>query len=259
MAYASYTRGYKGPAYNIFFNLTAVGTNVIEPETVNSYEVGLKNSLLDGRLVLNLTGFSARYKNFQANNPDVVAGVVVTRFTNAGTVSTQGAELDLYFQPFRDFTISGGLAYTDAQVERFRQPPGATAAQVVAPGTSLAFAPKWKGSLSADYRARGVGAFDLWLGASANSQSEQIAQFSADPVVRRLSTIDGYSLVNLTAGIGDSEDNWRVTFLVRNLLDTSYAAAIQSGGPGGSYRYQIPRDADRYVGVTARVNFGGRR
>ena len=27
------------------------------------------------------------------------------------------------------------------------------------------------------------------------------------------------------------------------------------GGPSGAYRYQIPRDADRYFGVVARVNF----
>jgi iron complex outermembrane receptor protein len=259
MAYLSYTRGYKGPAYNVFFNLNATGTNVIEPETVNSYEAGLKNSLFDGRLVLNLTAFSARYRNFQANNPDEVAGVVVTRFTNAGTISTKGVEVDLLAQLLRDFTVSGGIAYTDAQVERFRQPPGATTAQLIASGTTLAFAPKWKGSLSADYRMRGVGPFDVYLGASASGQTKQLAQFSENPIIRDLATIDGYSLVNLTAGFGDSGDNWRVTFLVRNLLDTSYAAAIQSGGPGGSYRYQIPRDADRYVGVTARLNFGGRR
>lgn len=259
MAYASYTRGYKGPAYNIFFNLTAVGTNVIEPETVNSYEAGLKNSLLNGRLVLNVAAFSARYKNFQANNPDVVAGVVVTRFTNAGTISTRGAEVDLYFQPFRDFTLSGGVAYTDAQVERFRLPPGALPTQVVPPGTPLAFAPKWKGSLSADYRLRELSGIDLWLGGSVNSQSSQIAQFSPDPIVRQLTTIDGYSLVNLSAGLSDDEDRWRVTLHARNLLDQSFASAIQSGGPAGSYRYQISREADRYFGITGRVNFGGRR
>jgi iron complex outermembrane receptor protein len=50
-----------------------------------------------------------------------------------------------------------------------------------------------------------------------------------------------------------------VTLLVRNLFDTSYAAAIQSGGPAGSYRFQIPRDADRYVGITGRLNFGAGR
>ncbi len=45
MTYGTYSRGYKGPAYNIFFNLNANGTNVIEPETADSYEIGLKNSL----------------------------------------------------------------------------------------------------------------------------------------------------------------------------------------------------------------------
>jgi iron complex outermembrane receptor protein len=259
MTYASYTRGYKGPAYNVFFNLNATGTNVIEPETVNSYEAGLKNSLLDGRLVLNLAVFSAKYKNFQANNPDVVAGVVVTRFTNAGSVSTKGAELDLYYQPVRDLTFSGGLAYTRAQVEQFRLPPGALPTQVIPSGTPLGYAPKWKGSLSADYRAREVGPVDVWLGASVSGQTKQLAQFSPDPVVRQIATIEGYSITNVTIGVGGNQDEWRVTLLARNLFDKSYAAAIQSGGPGGAYRFQIPRDADRYIGVTGRINFGGGR
>ena len=259
MAYVSYTRGYKGPAFNVFFNLNATGTNVIEPETVNSYEAGLKNSLLDGRLVVNIAAFSARYKNFQANNPDSVAGVVVTRFTNAGTVSTKGVELDVYFQPVRDLTFSGGVAYTDAQVVESRLPPGAALSQIVPKGTPLGYAPKWKGSLSADYRARDVGPVDLWLGGSVSAQSKQLAQFSPDPVVRQIATIDGYSITNLSAGVGGHDDQWRVTLLVRNLFDTSYAAAIQSGGPAGAYRFQIPRDADRYIGITGRLNFGGGR
>ncbi|MBN9926989.1 TonB-dependent receptor, partial [Listeria monocytogenes] len=78
-AYATYARGYKGPAFNVFYNLTATGTNVIAPETSDSYEIGLKNTLLGGKLTLNLAAFYAKYKNFQANNPDLVAGVVVTR------------------------------------------------------------------------------------------------------------------------------------------------------------------------------------
>jgi iron complex outermembrane recepter protein len=45
---------------------------------------------------------------------------------------------------------------------------------------------------------------------------------------------------------------------VRNLFDTSFPATITTGGPGGALRYIIPRDADRYFGVTGRVNFGGK-
>jgi iron complex outermembrane receptor protein len=250
--YVSYTRGYKGPAYNVFFNLTATGTNAIAAETSNSYEVGLKNTLAEGRLTLNLDAFYAKYSNFQANNPDVVSGVVVTRFTNAGDVSTRGVEADLSYRPVRDLSINGGIAYTNAHVDQFNQPPGAA---VIPSGTQLGFSPKWKGSLALDYRWRMDGPVDLFLGANGNYQSKQLALFSANAVQRQFGTIKGYGIVNLSAGIGDHADRFRLTAQVRNLFDQSYAAAIQNGGPSGSYRYQIPRDADRYYGITGRVNF----
>ena len=56
-------------------------------------------------------------------------------------------------------------------------------------------------------------------------------------------------------GLVDPEDRYRLTFQVKNVFDTSFASAITSGGPGGSFRYIIPREADRYYGLTGRVNF----
>ena len=253
--YASYTRGYKGPAYNVFFNLTATGTNVIAPETSNAYEVGLKNTLLGGKLVINIDAFYAKYHNFQANNPDLVAGVVVTRFTNAGDVSTRGGEIDILWQPIKDLSISGGAAYTDAHVDAFNVAPGAAATAIVPAGTPLGFAPKWKGNLAIDYRYRTGNSVDFFAGAQGSYQSSELSLFGPDATQRRLGTIHAYGLVNLSAGIASSSDRWRLTFQVRNLFDQSFAAAIVNGGPGGSYRYQIPRDADRYFGVTGRVNF----
>jgi iron complex outermembrane receptor protein len=255
IGYVSYTRGYKGPAYNVFFNLTATGTNTIDPETSDSYEVGLKNTLLGGRLTINLDAFYAKYYNFQANNPDLVAGVVVTRFTNAGDVSTRGVEADISFRPVDDLSIIGGIAYTDATVDQFFRPPGAPLSAVIPPFTPLGFAPKWKGSLAMDYRARLNGPVDLFFSVNGNYQSKQLSLFAANAVQREFGTIKGYGLVNLSAGVGDKDDRFRVTAQVRNLFDQSYAAAIINGGPGGSYRYQIPRDADRYYGLSARVNF----
>ena len=256
--YATYSRGYKGSAYNVFFNLTATGTNVIAPETSDAYEAGLKNTFMNGRLVINLAAYYAKYHNFQANNPDLVAGVVVTRFTNAGDVSTRGGEVDLLFQPVRDLSISGGAAYTDAHVNQFRVPvvaAGAPAPAVVPSGTLLGFAPKFKGNLGLDYRYRTGGAVDFFGGVQGSYQSKELALFAADPIQRQFGTIKGYGLVNLSAGLVGSDDRFRLTAQVRNLFDQSFAAAITNGGPGGSYRYQIPRDADRYYGVTGRVSF----
>ncbi len=253
--YATYARGYKGPAYNIFFNLTATGTNAIEAETANSYEVGLKNTLMDGKLILNLAAFYAKYNNFQANNPDIVAGVLVTRFTNAGTISTRGGELDLIYRPMRDLNISGGLAYTDAQIDQFKIPTNGVVTGVVPSGTTLGYAPKWKGSLGMDYRIRTGKAVDVVLAANGSYQSKQLSQLDASAVVRAATTIHGYAMVDLSASIVDPDDRYRITLQVKNLFDESFASAITSGGPGGSFRYLIPREADRYVGVTGRVNF----
>ncbi len=253
--YATYARGYKGPAFNMFFNLTATGTNVIEPETSDSFEIGLKNTLFGGRLVLNLAGYYAKYDNFQANNPDVVAGVLVTRFTNAGKVSTRGGELDFLWNPVDDLNFTGGVAYTDAHVDQFRAPVGGSTTGVIPSGTPLPYAPEWKGSLGADYRLRTGGRFDVQLGVQGSYQSSQLSQFDANPAIRDVATIDGYGLVDLSASLLEAEDRFKLTFQVKNLFDQSYAAAIQSGGPGGSYRYIIPRDADRYFGVIARTNF----
>ncbi len=251
-AYFTYARGYKGPAYNVFFNLSKNGTNVIAPETSNAFEIGLKNTLFRGRLTFNIAAFYAQYDNFQANNPDLVAGVVVTRFTNAGRVSTRGVEVDATWRPVRDLTVNGGFAWTDAHVDAFNAPLGAA---VIPSGTPLGFAPTFKGNLSADYRWRSGGAVDAFFGVQGSYQSSQLSLFSADAVQRRLGTIPAYGLVNLTVGITDPKDRYRLTFQVRNVGDQSFAAAIANGGPGGAYRYQIPRDADRYFGVTGRVNF----
>jgi len=255
MLYASYTRGYKGPAYNVFFNLTATGTNVIDAETSDAYEIGLKNQFFDRKLTLNLGIFYAKYHNFQANNPDLVAGVVVTRFTNAGEISTRGIEADFSLRPIDDLNISGGVALTHARVDQFKAAPGAAATAIIPGGTPLGYAPTWKGSVAVDYRIRTGGAVDVFLGSQMNFQSKQLSLFAPDAVQRLLGTIPGYALVNAQIGVGSPDDKWKLTFQVRNLFDKAYAAAIINGGPGGSYRYQIPRDADRYFGVNARFNF----
>lgn len=261
-AYFTYSRGYKGPAFNLFFNLNPNGTPVIAPETADSFEFGLKNSFLGGKLVFNIAAYYALYHNFQANNPDFVLGTRVTRFTNAGEVSTRGFEVDALFRPVRDLNISAGLAYTDAHVDQFRLPPGANPADLVPNGTPLSYAPKWKGSISGDYRIRTGGPVDVKLGAQGSFTSSQLSLFVGNALGRQYGTIKPYGLVDLSVGITTPNDKYQLTFVVKNVFDQSFAAAIGDGGPlsGGntgtsSFRYLIPREADRYFGLTGKINF----
>lgn len=257
--YASYTRGYKGPAYNLFFNMQATGVKALEPETSNAYEVGLKNTLMGGDLTLNLAGFYAKYYNFQANNPDTLTinGVTSTigRFTNAGIVSTRGVELDFAYRPSRTLTISGGAAYTDAHIDKFNPPTPRFPNDIVPDGTTLPFAPKFKGSLSLDYRIAAGSGFDIGFNAQGSYQSKQILNLTPDPVIRAASTIPGYGIVNLGISIMDSDDGYKLSFLVRNLFDQGFVSGMETGGPSGSYRFHMSRDADRYFGVTGKVSF----
>jgi iron complex outermembrane recepter protein len=258
MAYAGYTRGYKGPAYNIFYNLTTIGAGVIEPETADAFEAGLKNTLLDGALTVNIAAYYAKYNDYQANSPDFVAGVRTTRLTNAGSITTKGFEIDFLARPGRNLTVNGGLAYSKARVKAFRLPPGADATQLIPSGTPLANAPDWKASVGANYTVETGGFANVELGAQMAMQSDQIYELSPNPAVRRGSTVDGYAIADASIALVDPDDAWRLSFQVKNLFDKSFASSIVSGGPGGSYRYIIPREADRYFGLTARVNFGGK-
>ncbi len=251
MTYATFTRGYKGPAYNVFFNMNPTGTNVIAAETADAYEGGLKSSFLDRAVTLNAAIFYARYKNFQANNFDVLNGVVITRLTNAGNVSTKGFEVDLAVRPTRNFTLTGALAYTDAQIDEFRDATGVISN--ARRGESLALSPKWKWSLTGDYAIETGAGVDVLLGAQVSHSSRQFADLGINPLL----LIDSYTTLDASIGVADENRNWSVRFVGKNLTDKSFASLITPGGPGGSLRYLIPREADRYFGVVGKINFGG--
>ena len=63
--------------------------------------------------------------------------------------------------------------------------------------------------------------------------------------------IDSYGMWNASIGFSDADDNYRATFFIRNISDESYVLLNTSAGQ----RLHIPRDADRYMGASFRVNF----
>ena len=74
----------------------------------------------------------------------------MTRLINAGSVSTEGVELDYALQATQQLKLSGALAYTRARIDQFACPPGAAATCNVN-GKPLPFSPDWKSYVRADY------------------------------------------------------------------------------------------------------------
>ena len=244
MLYGSYTRGYKGPAFNVFFNHTAPTNSVpIDEETSNSFELGFKSRLFDNLLQLNGAAFSVEYDGFQANNFVLLNGAVVTNLTNAGTVRSEGFELDAILAPTRNFNLRANLAYADARVKRFNPNP-LTNAPDARDGTRLPLAPKFSYTVGADYEAP-IGNLRFYAATDYHHVSKQFSDLGEG------GPIDPYGLWNASIGVSDAEDRYRLTFMVRNILDESYILLNTSN----FQRLLIPRDADRYAGVNLRARF----
>ncbi|MFK3907738.1 TonB-dependent receptor [Pseudomonas monteilii] len=246
--YVTYSRGYKGPAYNVFFNMQPRDTGALKPETSDAYEIGLKSTALDNRLVANLALFHTDYNDYQANFFDTVANQVVTRLVNAGKVNTQGVELDASLQVTPQFKLSGAVAYTKARIDHFDCPAGAAASCNI-DGGHLPFTPDWKSYLRADYSIPLDSGLDIELSTDYSWQDE--VQFSLDqnPDTRQ----GAYGIWNASVALADYNAGWRVALLGKNLGDRSYAQMLNTGG---DYLYRaVPRDDQRYVGVQVRKDF----
>ncbi|MFN3864535.1 MAG: TonB-dependent receptor [Erythrobacter sp.] len=242
MLYGSYTRGYKGPAFNVFFNHTAPANAIpIDEEISDSFEIGVKSQFLDRRVQLNLAAFSVEYEGFQANNFVLLNGAVVSNLTNAGTVKSEGFEADLVVAPVDGLTLRASAAYADARVKEFNPNPLTNAPSAIN-GTQLPLAPKFVYTIGGDYETD-LGALRLYLNTDFRHTSRQFSDLGeAGP-------IDPYGIWNAAIGFSDADDKYRLTFHARNITDNSYVLLNVSAGQ----RLQIPRDADRYFGVSLRA------
>ena len=244
LLYASYTRGYKGPAYNVFFNHTSPNNAVpIDEETSDAFEIGVKSLFFDRKVQLNLAAFSVQYDGFQANNFINLNGTTITNLTNAGTVKSEGFEADLLFAPVSGLSFNASAAYADARVKEFNPNPS-TNAPDARNGTQLPLAPKFTYTLGGDYEAN-LGPVTTYLSTNYRHTSKQFSDLGEQGV------IDPYGIWNASIGFSDAADLYRLTFHARNILDDSYVLL----NVGNGSRLQIPRDADRYFGVSLRARF----
>ncbi|MEO0369511.1 MAG: TonB-dependent receptor, partial [Pseudomonadota bacterium] len=250
MVYATFSEGYKGPAFNVFYNMGINDTLPIGEETSDALEIGWKYT--GPNLFANIAVFQTDIENFQANNFDTSGGTTITRLTNAGDVSTQGVELDFVWQPTENFQLSGGFAKIDAEIDRFNCPIGvAPGACTSRRGLDVPFSPDLKWSLNANLVVPFEN-MDVIFNGSFVHTDDQVSTLpgnngSENPAAR----LPEYEIFNASVALSFQEDKYRLTFIGKNLTDESYATTFSGDG----FRYQVPRDAERYFGVNLRANF----
>ncbi len=248
--YATYSRGYKGPAFNVFFNfLSPRDTIALKPETSNSYEAGIKAGLFDRRVQANLAVYTTEFQNYQANFNDVVAGAVVTRLVNAGKVESKGVEGDITARPISPLYLTFSFASTDAKVKHFICPSNAPVSCNI-DGKVLPFAPKFKMDVNARYVLPVAAGMNLEFQTDYNYQTQTQFSLSETP-----DTVQpAYGVWNGSVTLVNLPQDWRVSGIVKNIADQHYSSAIGYGNLGGLVRF-VPRDDNRYYGVYVRKDF----
>ena len=98
LTYVSYNRGVKGGGYNApLFPAFIVDVNgmTFKPETLTSYEVGVKSEFLDRKLRLNGAAYYYDYKDLQVSVSQLVNNIPTTFSTNAASARIYGADAQL--------------------------------------------------------------------------------------------------------------------------------------------------------------------
>ncbi|HBL94821.1 MAG TPA: TonB-dependent receptor, partial [Hyphomonas sp.] len=112
LIYGFYSKGYKGGGIN---PPQPAGANLFpqtfDPEFINSYEIGTKNTFAGGTAQLNLTGFMYDYEGYQ-----------ITQIINRSSVNInvdaelQGLELEALWTPADNWLLTANLGLLNAEV-----------------------------------------------------------------------------------------------------------------------------------------------
>ena len=266
MLYATWSTGYKGPAID-----GTTGTiHEVKPETVKSYEIGLKSQMFNGALTFNTALYWSDFTNFQAQTFDTSVTPPAFYLSNAGGMRARGVEVETSLRGSPRLRLSANGAYSDATFREYLgtcypgQPVSPTVGVgcYVDPTTSanvanyagyrLPNAPKWASTLRGDFNQPLND--DLTLDANANWAWRDRTQAGlGDPK----SGIGAYGLLNGTIGIGASNGAWHVGIYARNLLNKHFYAAYAAPAainPGG-YSKIVSPDAFRTIGGTVSFHF----
>ncbi len=245
--YASWSIGVLPGANNIgFTNQTPFRQNlirqivpdiqeVLESDELESFEIGSKQTLLDGRLRYSLALYEMRWTNAKASSALVLPATsatdptpfIVPGITTQGDATIRGVELEATALVNDSWDIGGGVAFNKSKLNRWGeagllrnltggQRPGANPNNVAVgatqwAGNEFARQPRVTGTLNSTYRGM------LASGWRWSLRGDVTYTGSTWDTIANIVKSDDYYRVN--ARIGLERDNFAIELFVTNLFD----------------------------------------
>lgn len=244
--YARFARGFKSGGFNGETNdfvapTPACPTGALElcspydPEKVDSYELGIKSKLADGRLILNVAAFRDEHKDIQLSIFRA-AGAASSIVRNAASARIQGIEFEAIARPASSLTINATLALLDAKYKKYID-----AGVDVSNNRAFPHTPKTTASLGVDWAvAEGAwGKFNLYgdvnhVSAYFTFPYPLVTPTPSDQNAHN-SRSKGRTIVNLRAALSDFEIGGvktEIAAFVRNLTKENDPSNFIDFGPG---------------------------
>jgi len=222
--YASFSQGFKAGSFDPRGANTSSPdvVNGFEPETLDSYEAGLKATWADGRARTNIAIFYSDYKDMQIpgsiptdsdgdGTPDGFTGTV----TNAGKATIKGIEFEGEFLLSEKLTLQTSLNILDAEIKEWEFDGVNIADQREVQNT-----PEFMSYVGLTYMTT-VSTGTLSVNANWSHKGSVVQFETPVPEIDQ----DAYDLANASI-VYMAEDNvWSFGVHAKNLFDTRYKTA----------------------------------
>lgn len=259
LLYASFETGFRAGGFN-----TTVGEEEYDPEFIDAWTVGSKNSFLNNRLQVNVEGFYWKYRGQQLAALGVDANGNNSFFTrNVGKSSVKGVEVDFQALATESTRVFGGVQYLKATYDSFRYnqvdtsaaaaPPnflmpvtGCSATQVFVPrrsfdvdcsGLPALYSPEWTINLGIEQTVE-VGFGEFTGSVQGRYRSDRVIGFHQLPT----GNTGDDTTIDASLSLRPYDLGLTVTAFVRNLTNEAIKSTYQIGaGNVTSSAYEPPR------------------
>jgi len=241
MVYGSFSQGYKTGGWTTRLSNPLPVAPTFAEETADSWEIGVKSTLIDRRLQLNAAAFTTKYDGIQLNFQEGVSPTV----QNAGDARIKGFEIELLAAPTDMLTITASAGYLDAYYTNVAGPAQVAPSVFqlgVSDGSTLPKAPEWKFNVAPRLEVP-LGSGSLVLLADWTHTTGMRNDTEGTILLLRPAT----DIVNASVMYEPDHERWNLTLGGTNITDERYLVTGQAQIAGGVIYGTYSRPAEWYA------------
>ena len=215
LAYATVASGFKSGGFDTSATTNQGLATPFQPEKVLSYELGVKLTALDNRLVVNASTYYAKYKELQVQEFENLQYITA----NAGVANIPGFELESSFNVLSWLTVKGNYSYMNAKYTQYVQGDGS-----VFTGNQIPFDVKYHYTAGADvhFVSPQLGGGEIRVGGDVSYQGKKYFENENNDYSFITNNTRITGLVNLHANWTSTNEAWAVSLWANNVNNKRY-------------------------------------